>query len=740
MYKTYPITVDTMKKVQNNMFTVNTNDLNTPKIIINIKQNGEPVVLTGGVKVRMAIKKPDGKVVFQDCDVIDASEGLCTVVLNTQAFAVEGNHTAELMVYYTEDRVSVTARFSYTAVKGLFDDGTIESSNSFPAFNQIVFDAQTAGKNALEHEQNALLSAQQAKISEQNNNQTVVETLQARSTFPTLNDRLNDFDNKVTGASGVYFPMYTPQMKGATGKVEQDATPILQAILDIAISKGAVYCHIPAGTYRITNKLYLSKNTKIVMDKGARILRDHNAGFFINGRTGDMFSGYNGNGNITIEGGILDGNIKARNKHYNEIGLARGENIVLRDIEILDVRGAHAVDLNSSKNVLIEGCRFKGYDINYTVDGDGASNFREAIQISTHTIDGFSSFGEFDGTPSVNVTVRNNYFGASENLPSYPCGVGNHGHTPGKFIKNIRIYDNTFDGCTYAGIRPFKYENVWIKNNTFNNCEYGVRFTNPDGKGGYDNGIPESGKNVVIEANNFNSSKKRDIYIAAWALNDVVAKFKNVQIINNISEGYTGTANESILVNFCDNVLIQGNTCRTAYRFIMSSYCNNVQIKDNLVNDITTEIVYVNDGDIAENLGKGYTKDYYIVGNRAERGGRTGFLISGLDGVEIHSNILNDITLENASGSSRSSMSLSSSTRNGRVYNNRIRGSLQKYGIEITSSCSNIQTFNNDVVGVTRALLNNATGGFEGTFMYSANGTRYKITVSDAGALVFTAG
>jgi hypothetical protein len=293
---------------------------------------------------------------------------------------------------------------------------------------------------------------------------------------------------------------------------------------------------------------------------------------------------------------------------------------------------------------------------------------------------------------------------------------------------------------TYAGIRPYKYEITTIRNNTFLNCEYGVRFSNPDGKGSYDNGLPESGENLIVEGNYFYQSKKRDVYLAAWAYNGVIAKFKNVQILNNISEGYGGTSNESILINFCDNVLIQGNSCRTAYRFIMSAYCNNVQIKDNLAIDLTTEILFVYDGDIAEHLGKGYTKDYYISGNRAERGGRTGFLISGLDGVEIHNNILTDIALDNASGSTRSSMSLSSSTRNGRVYNNKVRAAYQKYGIECTSGTQNIQTFNNDAVGLTRAILNNSVGGFEGTYMHSANGTRYKMTVSDAGASVFTVG
>jgi len=141
------------------------------------------------------------------------------------------------------------------------------------------------------------------------------------------------------------------------------------------------------------------------MDKGARLLRDHNAGFFINGRTGDNFTGYNGNGNITIEGGTLDGNFTARYKHYNAIGLARGHNIVLRDIELIDVRGAHAMDIKACKDILIENCKFKGYDINYTVDGDGASYYCEAIQIANHTEAGFNSFGSFDAQPCENITI-----------------------------------------------------------------------------------------------------------------------------------------------------------------------------------------------------------------------------------------------------------------------------------------------------------------------------------------------
>lgn len=52
------------------------------------------------------------------------------------------------------------------------------------------------------------------------------------------------------------------------------------------------------------------------------------------------------------------------------------------------------------------------------------------------------------------------YFGAIKNNSAYPCGVGNHGHTPDRFIRNVRINDHTFEGCTFAGIRPCKFENT----------------------------------------------------------------------------------------------------------------------------------------------------------------------------------------------------------------------------------------------------------------------------------------
>lgn len=192
---------------------------------------------------------------------------------------------------------------------------------------------------------------------------------------------------------------------------------------------------------------------------------------------------------------------------------------------------------------------------------------------------------------------------------------------------------------------------------------------------------------------------------------------------------------------FCEDVLVRGNISNITSRFVMGYYSINVSVKDNLVNGITNEVVYVSDATAdgsTSHVGLGYTKDYYISGNRVENCGRSAFNMSGLDGLEVHSNIVINATSEIVG--TRSAIVASASSRNGRIYNNKVRGANQRYGVELTSGTQNIQTFNNDAVGITGRQLNNSVGGFEGTYMHSANGTRYRMTVSDAGAPVFTAG
>jgi hypothetical protein len=118
--------------------------LKTVKINLLINQDGDPLDLTGAT-VRLAVKKPDKTTVLQDFTVVDALAGSCEIVLNTQAYVVDGKYDAEVMVYYGVDTVAVTGQFSYRAVKGILDDGTVESTNEWQSITQAIADASRPG-------------------------------------------------------------------------------------------------------------------------------------------------------------------------------------------------------------------------------------------------------------------------------------------------------------------------------------------------------------------------------------------------------------------------------------------------------------------------------------------------------------------------------------------------------------------------------------------------------------------
>lgn len=150
MIKTFNVTVDVEQPINNKSFSVNTNDLNSLQLNINVVQDNKPIDLTGKT-VRIAIVKQDRKTVFQDCKVTGAKEGRCEVILGTQAYIAIGRHIAEVMIYEGSEKVSVTGRFQYVSVKGILDDSTLESTNDFQAINQAIADAEGILKDLREN-------------------------------------------------------------------------------------------------------------------------------------------------------------------------------------------------------------------------------------------------------------------------------------------------------------------------------------------------------------------------------------------------------------------------------------------------------------------------------------------------------------------------------------------------------------------------------------------------------------
>ncbi|MFS0591994.1 hypothetical protein AB1L05_10370 [Cytobacillus horneckiae] len=71
-----------------------------------------------------------------------------------------------------------------------------------------------------------------------------------------------------------------------------------------------------------------------------------------------------------------------------------------------------------------------------------------------------------------------------------------------------------------------------------------------------------------------------------------------------------------------------------------------------------------------------------------------------------------------------------------KVMENIALKSSNSYGIQVTVTCSNIQLTDNDVDGMTGKVLLPSEAGFDGMYLTSANGSKYKVTVSNNGQFI----
>ena len=141
MQKQYKIKVDITKKYAMPAFEVNTNDLKSIRLSIEVLNGASPLDLKDKT-VRIAIRKPDNHIVFQDCTITDATNGQVEVILENQAYITPGTHTAEIMCYKGKDVVAVSGTFSYKSSKGIMNDEAVESKSEFTAINRTIEEAE----------------------------------------------------------------------------------------------------------------------------------------------------------------------------------------------------------------------------------------------------------------------------------------------------------------------------------------------------------------------------------------------------------------------------------------------------------------------------------------------------------------------------------------------------------------------------------------------------------------------
>lgn len=266
------------------------------------------------------------------------------------------------------------------------------------------------------------------------------------------------------------------------------------------------------------------------------------------------------------------------------VGIGYGSNITIRNITFRDCYNGHVIQVAGSDNVLIENCRFEGQSFR----GSGDKT-RELLQIEPGTVKGYPYTLVQNKAPSTNVTIRNCYFGGSENTPHYMAAIGTHSQQAGVKCSDIVIEDCTFDNAAYTAIHFMAYDRITIRNNIFTITSdseqidrYGIladtygSFIDPTGA--------ESTTDFTIEGNTFDVSDPKATVLEITTNNKSPKHIKNVTIKDNTLKGVNG--GKAIDLYLLDNCTISGNTIEGFERPIVANSCDEQLISDT---DIVTE-------------------------------------------------------------------------------------------------------------------------------------------------------
>lgn len=472
---------------------------------------------------------------------------------------------------------------------------------------------------------------------------------------------------------------YNVKAWGAKGDGSTDDCVPIQNALNAAFTAGGGTVYIPEGNYKITAAgLYIRTNVRLECAPNVTITKGADVVLLTFGEPGvDNGAGFTGHHDMSVTGGIWD--MKGATLTTYRVGMATGHNrnIVLDNVTFKDCPGHHGIEVNSSKNVRIQNCRFIGF---YHT---GDRGFSEAIQIDLAKSSSIGTLAPYDHTSCEDVRVTGCYFGASgtASTVAWPRGVGSHSSTIGVRHKDIVVDGNIFEGLIGVGVGPYNWNNGIVTNNVFDSCSGGVVAETPNtadtgdtlDTGGAQTSDSQDCTGLVIAGNTFLNTGDGNFTIAVVSYG--TKYYKNVAIANNTMSGpdVTATTNDSITCIRTQHVAINGNTisdngdmginCITGdYITIIGNTLQNIQtlgmqisgINDAVIADNTLRTIgqhgiqVINGGDISikNNNIKGVSRTtnasfygirlsqtvvgYHIAGNRIRKFGSGNELLKGI--------------------------------------------------------------------------------------------------------------
>lgn len=139
IFKTYEVTVDTMRdSIVSQAMRYSQNDLNSAKILIHVNHNGKEEDFSEATVVRVSFEKADKKIIYQDCQPINALKGKYQVLLTTQSLTSIGIVTANVHIYFPNGKKIETGSFAFEVVESKMSDEVMKSTNEFPLLKKAM--------------------------------------------------------------------------------------------------------------------------------------------------------------------------------------------------------------------------------------------------------------------------------------------------------------------------------------------------------------------------------------------------------------------------------------------------------------------------------------------------------------------------------------------------------------------------------------------------------------------------
>jgi polygalacturonase len=487
--------------------------------------------------------------------------------------------------------------------------------------------------------------------------------------------------------------IFNPRVYGALGNGTANDAPAIQQALSAAAGAGGGWVIVPPGTYKLaTLPLRIYRHTRLTLLPGATFVRATGATMLLNGDADQAYAGYSGHGDITIEGGVWAMQATAAGLTASRmcISLGHAENITIRGVEIRDVPGFHAIEVNACRHVRIEDSRFLGF-----VD-PGGRDLSEAIQLDLMSEAGaFGGFGPYDATACEDIEIRGCYFGPSgtAGTTAWPRGVGSHNARISRWQRDIRILGNTFEGMIQYGVCGYSWEDVTISGNTMRGCGAGVRMRVVDTSNTNHTKLPNGTQTSA-------SQPVRGIAITGNTITDCIGYDDSIMIEGEASGQVIGL---TVTGNVLDGNIDIENGVRLVYASDYTISDNTILATDGSGISQQNGTGGVVGGNRINGMGgSGITANtctqVKIADNNIAECGEVGVWLVGGSALTVEDNTITAVSRD--ANATSSAIRASSSASDVRIISNTVRraasGNQMAYPLSITNSCSGIKRYGND--------------------------------------------